>query len=76
MLVGYGLVFWQGVSWPSRMLLGWPRPAPQLFLDPSGALQVLASIAALILLPYLAAALAPVLWAGLADPRDLLEKGR
>jgi ABC-type lipoprotein release transport system permease subunit len=76
MVAAYGLVFRQGISWPSRILLGWPRPAPQLFLDPSGALQVLASIGALILLPYLAAALAPVLWAGLSDPRDLLEKGR
>ncbi len=76
MVAGYGLVFGQGISWPSRLLLGWPRPAPELLLDPSGSLQVLASIGALILLPYLAAALVPVLWAGLADPRDLLEKGR
>ena len=76
MLVGYALVFWPGVCWPSSVLLGWTRPAPQLFFDPAGALQVMFGIGALMLLPYFAAAAGPILWAGLADPRDLLEKGR
>jgi hypothetical protein len=76
MAVGYGLVFFPGVSWPSRLLLGWPRPAPGLFLDPAGALAVLAEIGAFILFPYLAAAAGPSLRASLADPQDLLEEGR
>jgi hypothetical protein len=76
MLAGYALVFWPGVSWPSSVLLGWTRPVPHLFLDPAGALQVIFGIGALMLMPYFAAAAGPILWAGLADPRDLLEKGR
>jgi ABC-type lipoprotein release transport system permease subunit len=76
MLIGYGLIFGTNVAWPSKLLLGWSGPAPVLALDTAGALQALAAIGAMILLPYLAAAAAPVLWAALADPQDLLEKGR
>ena len=73
---GYGLVFFPGACWPSRLLFGWQRQAPGLFLDPAGALAVLAEIGALILIPYLAAAAGPSLRASLADPQDLLEEGR
>ena len=76
MLIGYGLVFGSSVSWPSKLLLGWSGSAPHLTLDPAGSLQTLAVICAMLLLPYFFAAAAPVLWAALADPQDLLEKGR
>jgi hypothetical protein len=76
MLIGYGLVFGTRVAWPAKLLLGWSGPAPQLALDAGGSLQTLAAIGAMILLPYFAAAAAPVLWAALADAQDLLEKGR
>ncbi len=73
---GYGLVFFPGVAWPSRLLFGWSQAPPGLFLDPAGTLAVLAEIGALVLFPFLAAAAGPSLRASLADPQDLLEKGR
>ncbi len=73
---GYGLVFFPGVSWPSRLLFGWQQTPPGISLDPAGAIAVLVEIGALILLPYLAAAALPSLRASLADPQDLLEEGR
>ena len=73
MVVSYGLVFWFGYSWPGYLLFGWNESPPQLFLSASGAFLVLSEIVVLIFLPYLAAAIWPVLRAAVSDPQDFLE---
>ena len=73
MVVSYALVFWPGASWPGNLFFGWDKNPPQLFLNASGAFLVLIEMAALVFLPYLTAALWPILRASIADPQDLLE---
>ena len=73
MVVSYGLVFRSGSSWPGYLFFGWNESPPQLFLNTSGAFLALIEIVALIFLPYLAAALWPVLRAAVSDPQDFLE---
>ena len=73
MVVSYGLVFWFGYSWPGYLFFGWNESPPQLFLNASGAFLVLIEIVLLIFLPYLAAAIWPVLRAAVSDPQDFLE---
>lgn len=73
--VGYGLVFWPGVRWPGSLLLGWPDRGPPLSLDPSGAFLVLVEVGALVLVPWLAAAILPALKAATADPQELIRTG-
>jgi ABC-type lipoprotein release transport system permease subunit len=73
MLVSYGLVFRSGSSWPGYLFFGWNDRSPPLFLNPSGAILSLIEIVVLIFLPYLAAALWPVLRAAVSDPQDFLE---
>ena len=73
MVVSYGLVFWFGYSWPGYLLFGWNDSPPQLFLSASGAFLALIEIVVLIFLPYLAAAIWPVLRAAVSDPEDFLE---
>jgi hypothetical protein len=73
MVVSYGLVFLYGSSWPGYLFFGWNESPPQLFLNASGAFLALVEIVVLIFLPYLAAALWPVLRAAVSDPQDFLE---
>jgi hypothetical protein len=73
MVVSYALVFWPGASWPGNLFFGWDERPPQLFLNASGAFLVLIEMVALVFLPYLTAALWPILRASIADPQDLLE---
>jgi hypothetical protein len=73
MVVSYGLVFRPGSSWPGYLFFGWNDSSPQLFLNTSGAVLALFEIVVLIFLPFLAAALWPVLRAAVSDPQDFLE---
>ena len=73
MVISYLLVFWPGSSWPGNLFFGWDDNPPLFFLNASGAFLVLIEMVVLILLPYLAAVLWPVLRAAVADPQDILE---
>jgi hypothetical protein len=59
--VAYGVVFGFGTPWVTALLFGWQGPVPDLVLAPGGALVVLIEIAAFILIPYLTAAVSPLL---------------
>lgn len=74
--LAYGLIHWPGATWPGRLLLGWTDGPPALWLDPSGALRVLVEVAALVLLPFLAASLWPSVRAAGAAPLSFLEHAR
>ena len=67
---GYALVHWPGIRWPGALFLGWSGPPPALRLDPSGALLPLLTLAALVLIPYVAAAVLPALRAASGDVAD------
>ena len=58
----------------TRMLLGWQEGAPARTLAPGGHPWVFIGVAALVLLPYLAAVLAPALKSAAALPDDLLNR--
>jgi hypothetical protein len=73
MVVSYGLIFPSGSSWPGYLFFGWNESPPPLFLNASGSFVALIEIVVLIFLPYLAAALWPVLRAAVSDPQDILE---
>ena len=73
MIVSYGLVFRPGTSWPGYLFFGWDANPPLLYLNASGAFLALLEMTVLIILPYLAAALWPVLRAAVSDPQDFLE---
>ena len=66
----YTLVFWPGIRWPGALLLGWSGPPPALRLDPAGAPLTLLTLAALVLIPYLAAAVLPALRAASGEVAD------
>ena len=74
-VTAYGVVFQSAITWPGALFLEWTTRPPALYLDPSGAGVILAKIAVLILLPYLAAATWPALSGASADPVDFLEGG-
>lgn len=59
--LAYGVVFGFGTPWLTALLFGWQGPIPEMVLTPKGALVVMIEIAACILLPYLAAAVGPLL---------------
>ncbi len=73
-LTASALVFWPAIEWPGRLFLGWESMPPALHLDTGGAGGVLAELAALVFLPYLAAVLWPALNGAAADPLDLIDK--
>jgi len=68
----YAAVFVPGVRWPGSLFFGWPGNGPALTLDPTGALAVLLSTGALVLLPWLAASVWPAMSRSAADPLDLI----
>lgn len=72
-VLAYALVFWPGVEWPGRFLMGWESRPPSLYLTPEGAGVVLVELLALVFLPYAAAVLWPALQGATADPQDLIE---
>jgi hypothetical protein len=71
-LAAYALVFVGGASWAGQLLFGWSGAAPQLTLDPSGALLTLLEVGGLIVAPWLAAVLLPALRSATADPETWL----
>ncbi len=72
--LAYWLVFSPGVSWPGALFLGWTTSAPELDLTPAGAGTVLLELAALILIPFVAAAGWAAMRTALASPASLLEE--
>jgi len=68
------LVFWPGITWPARLLLGWHSAPPHLVLSGDGAALILLLTAGLVLLPFLTATLVPAVKSAAFDPMDLLER--
>ena len=67
-------VFLPGVRWPGAWLLAWTGPPPPLTLLPTGATLVVAEVAALVLVPFAAATLIPVVRSAAATPDALLDE--
>lgn len=59
--MAYGFVFGFGTSWVAAAVFGWEGRLPAFLFDPQGALLVLVQIAALLLLPFVASSLGPLL---------------
>jgi len=71
----YQLVFWPGSGWLGEALLGWPARPVLLTLAPGSAALVLLEVGALVLLPWLVAALWPALRVATSQPeRSLVEE--
>jgi len=75
LLIAYALVAWPGITWPAYFFLGWDRQAPGLYLQMDGAIPVLLEVAALVVVPFVAAVLWPALRSAAIDPQDLVEGG-
>jgi ABC-type lipoprotein release transport system permease subunit len=73
MVIAYASVFSPGVQWPGVLLFGWQGRAPALYLNMSGTLLTLLQIAALALVPFLIATLAPALKLATADTHTCFE---
>ncbi|MDJ0721788.1 MAG: hypothetical protein QNJ04_09165 [Desulfobacterales bacterium] len=58
----------------ARVMLGWPEGGPSRTLAPGAHLWVFFGVAALVLLPYLAAVIGPALQTAAAVPDELLNK--
>ncbi|MCB9526067.1 MAG: FtsX-like permease family protein [Myxococcales bacterium] len=71
----YAAVLWPGLTWPGALLFGWSGPPPPLSLDGDGAALVLAEVGALVITPWVLAALWPAFRAATADPGLLLGEG-
>ena len=69
------LVFWPGITWPGRLILGWRSAPPPLSLAPQGMVVVALGVAALVLVPWLLASLVPAVRTAAADPDDLIRGG-
>lgn len=74
LLAAYISIFKAGITWPGILFFGWVGVPPQLFMVSSGAGIVLAEVGALVFLPYMTAALWPLLKAATGDPLDLIEE--
>lgn len=71
----YGLVLWPGAPGLLSAGVGWSEVPPDLALDPSGAVVVLAGVAGGVLAPWLGASLWPLIRSATADPGELLDGG-
>jgi len=72
-LISYILVLRPGARWPGALFFGWEGIPPALHLDTTGAVLVLAEIACLVIVPFVASVLWPALKSAAADPQDLIE---
>jgi len=72
--IAYGVVFWTGATWAGRWILGWQQSSIRLTLDSTGAPITLIAVAALVLVPFFAAVLFPVLNGALVDTQEIMEK--
>lgn len=70
--VAYALVFGFGAPWIVTLVFGWTGVLPELILDPSGSALVLIEVAALVILPFAGAAIAPVLIHAATPPDGLM----
>jgi hypothetical protein len=66
------LVLWPGAVWPGALLFGWTSAPPLLAPGVGGALTVLVETAALVLVPWIAATLAPAVAGATTDPGAML----
>jgi hypothetical protein len=69
---GYALVFLPELQWLGGALLAWTGPAPQLRLDPAGAIVTLLEIGALVLGPWVAAFVLPAARSASVDAEQWL----
>jgi hypothetical protein len=76
LVAAYQLVFWPGGSWIGEILLGWPHHPVELTLHLGSAGLVLLEVGVVILLPWFAAALWPVLRTATNQPEQLLAEER
>ncbi|RLB57989.1 MAG: hypothetical protein DRI90_17285, partial [Deltaproteobacteria bacterium] len=76
LVAAYQLVFWPGGSWIGEILLGWPHHPVELTLQPGSAGLVLLEVGVMILLPWFAAAIWPVLRTAASQPERLLAEER
>jgi ABC-type lipoprotein release transport system permease subunit len=73
LVLAYGLTFAPGMQWAGYLFLGWQKSAPALYLSASGVIVSLLQIMAVVIIPYLSAALWPSLALSARDPQDMLE---
>ena len=72
----YFLIFTPGIRWPGPLLFGWTAPPPAYALSSAGSALVLAQVAALVALPYLAIVVATGLRHATGDPQELFTRER
>jgi hypothetical protein len=70
--LAYGLVFGPGGPWLAGVVFGWRGPLPDLALDPAGAGWVFVEVTAIVLLPFVGAALGPLLLHAAQAPEALM----
>jgi hypothetical protein len=68
----YLTVVFQGGGWAGKLLLDWKTEFPSMAVDPVISVLLLFQVAALVLIPYLAAVLWAAVTSAAADPQDLL----
>lgn len=66
------LVLWPGSVWPGALLFGWTSAPPLLTPGVGGALTVLVETGALVLVPWIAATLAPAVAGATTDPGAMI----
>jgi hypothetical protein len=66
------VVLWPGAVWPGPLLLGWTAAPAHLVPRVGGAIAVLVETSALVLVPWLAATLAPTIAGATTDPGAML----
>ena len=74
LLAAYISIFKAGITWPGTLFFGWVGVPPRLYMASSGAGIVLVEVGALVFLPYMTAALWPLLKVATGDPLDLIEE--
>jgi hypothetical protein len=71
----FGVVIWPGAPWLELVGYGWRGSPPELSLDGSGAVVVLAGVAGAVVVPWLGASLWPFIRSAITDPGEIIDGG-
>jgi hypothetical protein len=71
--LSFVMVYGPGSGWVTGFFPGWETLPPSLYLEPTGAAAVLLEVAALILVPMMAAAFLPALKGATSDVHDMIK---
>ncbi|MFZ7125284.1 MAG: FtsX-like permease family protein [Desulfobacterales bacterium] len=72
--LAYAVTFGFGSPWLAAAVFGWQGRLPAMVLDPSGLVMALVEISAIVVLPFLAASLGPVLFHAASPPDRLMAR--